>query len=118
MPEVNDLFSAPLESVQRPKSNVERFPTIGAHLIDEGTQAYAKTEPPEPEAQDADGPAVSTAQPQVFSQWAPVKNLFFIAVGYLWVEHKAALLALAAALVGAGALIAMAAGWVPHFPLG
>lgn len=31
------------------QSNVKRFPTIGKHLIDGATPAYAPTEPPEPE---------------------------------------------------------------------
>lgn len=29
------------------KSNVDRFPTIGAHLIDDATPAYSPTRPPE-----------------------------------------------------------------------
>lgn len=29
------------------KSNVERFPAIGAHLIDDATPAYSPTRPPE-----------------------------------------------------------------------
>jgi hypothetical protein len=56
--------------------------------------------------------------PSHFSQWAPVKAVFFIAAGYLWEEHKHLLVALAAAVAGAGFLIALAAGWTPHFPLG
>ena len=73
----------------------DEFPAGGveAHLIDEGTQAYAKTEPPEPEPAVTAAPAASKVQPQVFSQWAPVKNLFFIAVGYLWEEHKGPVIA-------------------------
>jgi hypothetical protein len=39
------------------RTNVHRSPTIGAHLIDEATPAYAPTEPPEPE------PARGSADP-------------------------------------------------------
>lgn len=62
MPELNNIFTAPLESVQRSRSNVERFPTIGRHLIDDDTPAYAKTEPPD---LGAPAPAPAPAKPVV-----------------------------------------------------
>lgn len=52
----------------RQQSNVRRFPTIGKHLIDEATPAYAPTEPPEPP------PAVPTR---------PLPPLSFLAWLYL-----------------------------------
>lgn len=56
--------------------------------------------------------------PRPFSQWAPVKTLFFIAAGYLWEEHRGKLLAWAAAVVCVALALAVAMGADLHFPLG
>lgn len=58
-------------------SNVERFPVIGKHLIDEATPAYAPTRPPEPVRDDA-APVIR------YSRWSPIANALLIALAFLW----------------------------------
>jgi hypothetical protein len=55
----------------RPQTNLERFPTIGKHLIDGSTPAYAPTEPPQAEA------------PAPIKPTRPLRRLSFLAWLYL-----------------------------------